>query len=344
MKKVITFGEVMLRLATPGFERFGQSPALSATFGGGEANVAVSLAAFGIPAVFVTRLPGNDIAGACLAQLQGLGVDCSHVLRGGERIGIYFLEAGAVQRPSRVIYDRSHSAVSELRPGMIDWEKVFGDATWFHVTGITPALSQGAADTCLEALQIARAKGLTVSVDLNYRKNLWKYGKAATEVMPAIVESCDVVVGNEEDAQMALGIVPAGVDVTEGRVDAEAYRSVAAQIRQRFPRCRTVAFTLRGSVSASHNTWSGVLFDETGMVTAPTYDINPIVDRIGAGDAFAAGIIYGLMNHADKPETALRFAVASSCLKHSIPGDYNRVSVAEVMNLMKGDGSGRVVR
>lgn len=344
MNRVITFGEIMLRLATPGFERFGQSPVLSATFGGGEANVAVSLAAFGLPAAFVTRLPDNDLARACLNELRGLGVDCSHVITGGDRMGIYFLEAGAVQRASKVIYDRGHSSISSVSAGMIDWERVFDGYDWFHFTGITPALSQGAADTCLEAAVAARKKGMTVSMDLNYRKNLWKYGKQATGVMPGLAGQCDVIVGNEEDAHMALGIAPEGVDVHAGHVEAGAYRSVADQIMQRFPQCKRVAFTLRGSVSASHNTWSGVLFHGNQMHRAPEYNITPIVDRIGAGDAFAAGLIYGLVTWKEDDARALSFAVAASCLKHSIPGDFNRVSVAEVMNLMKGDGSGRVVR
>jgi 2-dehydro-3-deoxygluconokinase len=227
---------------------------------------------------------------------------------------------------------------------MVDWERVFEGYDWFHFTGITPALSQGAADACMEAAVAARKKGMTVSVDLNYRKNLWKYGKPATEVMPTLADQCDVIVGNEEDAQKSLGIAPPGVDVRDGHVEASSYRIVSEQVMQRFPRCRKLAFTLRGSISASHNTWSGVLFQGKHMHTARSYEINPIIDRIGAGDAFAAGLIYGLMTWKDDDTQALSFAVAASCLKHSVPGDFNRVTVAEVMTLMKGDGSGRVAR
>jgi 2-dehydro-3-deoxygluconokinase len=344
MKKVITFGEVMLRLAPPGFERFGQSDNLKATFGGGEANVAVSLANYGVKTGFVTRLPQNDIAEACIRELKGFGVDTSHILRGGDRMGIYFLEAGAVSRASKVIYDRGHSAISEIRPGMIDWEKVFRDAGWFHWTGITPAISQGAADTCKEAIDAASRMGITVSTDLNYRKNLWKYGKKATDVMPGLVTGCDIILGNEEDAAMALDIHPDGVDVTQGEVEAEAYLSVSQKIMEMVPGCRKVITTLRGSVSASNNTWSGVLYDGKKLYTAPTYQITHIVDRVGGGDSFMGGLIYGLLNYPEDDQKALNYAVAASCLKHTVMGDYNRVSVNEVEKLMGGDASGRVSR
>ena len=344
MKKVITFGEVMLRLATPGYERFMQSPELKATFGGGEANVAVSLANYGVPVSFVTRLPENDLATACMKELIGLGVNTDSIVFGGDRMGIYFLEAGAVSRASKVIYDRAHSAVSEVKPGMINWEKVLDGAEWFHWTGITPAISQSAADVCLEAIQVANKMGVTVSTDLNYRKNLWNYGKTAKEVMPALVAGCDIVLGNEEDAAMALDIHPEGVDVTKGHVEAEAYLSVSQKIMKQFPRCKKVITTLRGSVSANHNSWSGVLYDGKTLFKAPEYQITHIVDRVGGGDSFMGGLIYGLLTYTDDDQKALNFAVAASCLKHTIVGDYNRVTVAEVEKLMGGDASGRVSR
>lgn len=344
MNKVVTFGEVMLRLSTPGFERFGQSNILNATYGGGEANVAVSLANYGIPVSFVSRLPKNDIALACIKELRGLGVDTSQMIYGGDRMGIYFLETGAVSRASKVIYDRAHSSIAEVKPGMIDWDKVLQGAHWFHWTGITPAISQGAADVCLEAIKAANKKNITVSTDLNFRKNLWKYGKTALELMPGLVEGCDIILGNEEDAAMALGIHPEGVDVTAGHVEAEAYLSVSQQIMKRFPRCKKVITTLRGSLNANHNSWSGVLYDGKTLYEAPTYQITHIVDRVGGGDSFMGGLIYGLLTWADNPQKALDFAVAASCLKHTIPGDYNRVSVDEVEKLMAGDASGRVSR
>lgn len=344
MNKVVTFGEVMLRLAAPGYERFGQSNTFNATYGGGEANVAVSLANYGINTKFVSRLPENDIANDCINELRGLGVDTSDILKGGERIGIYFLETGAVSRSSKVIYDRANSAISQIEKGMIDWEKVFEGATWFHWTGITPAISQGAAEATLEAIQIANKLGITVSTDLNFRKNLWKYGKTASEVMPDLVAGCDVVLGNEEDAAMALNIHPEGMDVTSGHVDAKAYLSVSQQIMKLFPRCKKVITTLRGSISANHNSWSGVLYDGKNLYEAPTYQISHIVDRVGGGDSFMGGLIYSLLTYKDDMQSALNYAVAASCLKHTIYGDYNRVSVAEVEKLMKGDASGRVSR
>jgi len=343
MNKVVTFGEVMLRLATQGFERFGQSNTLNATFGGGEANVAVSLANYGIPVSFITRLPQNDIAKACTNELRGFGVDVSQIIYGGSRMGIYFLETGAVSRASKVIYDRSNSAISEIKAGMIDWDKVLEGANWFHWTGITPAISQSAADVCLEGIKAANAKGITVSTDLNFRKNLWKYGKKAIDVMPLLVEGCDVILGNEEDAAMALNIHPKGIDVTKGHAEAEAYRSVSQQIMEKFPRCKKVITTLRGSVSANHNSWAGVLYDGTELYQSPTYEITHIVDRVGGGDSFMGGLIYGLLTYPDS-QTALNFAVAASCLKHTVYGDYNRVNIEEVEKLMGGDASGRVSR
>jgi 2-dehydro-3-deoxygluconokinase len=343
-KRVVTFGEVMIRLSSPGYSRFSQSKSLDFTFGGGEANVAVSLANYGLASRFVTRLPNNDLADACVAELKGLGVCTGKILRGGERMGIYFLETGAVARASKVIYDRAHSALSQVEPGMFDWDWVFEDVAWFHWTGITPAVSASAAAVCQEAIQAAHAKGITVSTDLNYRKNLWKYGKTAREVMPGLVEGCDVILGNEEDAAMALDIHPEGVDVGSGQVKAEAYLNVSKKIMERFPRCRKVITTLRGSINANQNTWSGVLYDGSTLYKAPEYNISHIVDRVGGGDSFMGGLIYGLLTYEEDLQSALNFAVAASCLKHTIFGDYNRVSVAEVEKLMGGDASGRVAR
>ena len=346
MAKIVTFGEIMLRLATPGYLRFSQAGELSATFGGGEANVAVSLANYGMDVEFVTRLPENDIAQACVKDLRKHGVKTDNIIYGGTRLGIYFLETGAVARASKVIYDRAHSAVSEIEPGMIDWDKVFEGAKWFHWTGITPAISQGAADVCLEAIKAANRLGLTVSCDLNYRKNLWKYGRTAAEVMPALMEGCDVILGNEEDAEKVFGIKPEGFDATAtaGNVRAAEFESVCTQLMRRFGKARKVVITLRGSVNANHNTWGGVLYDGKTLYQSPRYDITHIVDRVGGGDSFMGGLIYGLMTHPGDDQYALDFAAAASCLKHTIYGDYNEVNVAEVENLMKGDGSGRVSR
>jgi len=344
MKKTVTFGEVMLRLATPGYERFGQSNMLSATFGGGEANVAVSLANYGIPVSFVTRLPKNDIADSCVRELRGFGVDVNDIVYGGNRIGIYYLETGAVSRASKVIYDRAGSSIAEIESGMIDWDKVFEGAGWFHWTGITPAISAGAAQVCLEAIKAANQRGITVSCDLNYRKNLWKYGKSAMEVMPELVAGCDVILGNEEDAEKALGIKPEGVNVEGGKVTADAYLSVSQQIMAKFPRCKKVITTLRSSINANHNNWAGVLYDGKTLFKSPEYQITHIVDRVGGGDSFMGGLIYGLQTYTGDDQKALNFAVAASCLKHTIYGDYNRVSVAEVEKLMNGDASGRVSR
>lgn len=346
MGKIVTFGEIMLRLATPGYLRFSQTNELSATFGGGEANVAVSLANYGMDAEFVTRLPENDIAAACVKDLHKHGVKTDHIVYGGDRMGIYFLETGAVARASKVVYDRAHSAISEIKPGMIDWEQVLAGADWFHWTGITPAISQGAADVCQEAIQTANRLGIPVSCDLNYRKNLWKYGKKASEVMPDLVAGCDIILGNEEDAEKVFGIKPEGFDVTAtaGEVNAAEFESVCTQLMQRFPRARKVIITLRGSINANHNTWGGVLYDGKQLFQSPRYDITHIVDRVGGGDSFMGGLIYGLLTYPQDDQQALNFAVAASCLKHTIYGDYNEVTVKEVENLMKGDGSGRVSR
>ncbi|MBR6280401.1 MAG: sugar kinase [Bacteroidales bacterium] len=334
MGKVVTFGEIMMRLAAPGYERLGYARQLELYFGGGEANVAVSLANFGVPVEYVTRLPENELATACVRELRSWGVGTDFIVRGGSRMGIYFTETGAVARPSNVLYDREHSAIAEIKPGMIDWEEVFAGADWFHWTGITPAISQGAADVCLEAVRAARKQGLTVSCDLNYRKKLWKYGKPAAAVMPALVEGCDVILGNEEDAEKVFGIKP----------DARGYLSVCEALKARFPQAKKIAVTLRGSINANHNTWKGVLYDGNRLYESCTYDITHIVDRIGGGDSFMGGLIYGLRTWPDEPQRALEFAAAASCLKHTVPGDFNQVSVAEVESLMGGNATGRVNR
>ncbi|HOM63063.1 MAG TPA: sugar kinase [Dysgonamonadaceae bacterium] len=345
MKKVVTFGEIMLRLATPGYLRFLQTDTLNATFGGGEANVAVSLANYGIPVEFVTRLPENEIADWCLADLRKYNVGTSYVLRGGNRVGIYFLETGAVARPSKVVYDRAHSSIAEVQKGMFDWKEILKEARWFHWTGITPALSQGAADVCLEAIETANEMGVTVSCDLNYRKNLWKYGKKASEIMPQLVAGCDLILGNEEDAEKVFGIKPEGFELekTGGEINAAQFESVCRQLMKKFPRARKIIITLRGSINANHNTWGGCLFSDK-LYQSRRYDITHIVDRVGGGDSFMGGLIYGLIAYPDDDQKALDFAVAASSLKHTIYGDFNMVSVKEVENLMKGDGSGRVVR
>lgn len=345
MKKIVTLGEIMLRLATPEYLRFIQASSFEATYGGGEANVAVSLANYGMEAHFVSRIPNNDIGDAAIATLKKHNVHTDYILKGGDRLGIYFLETGAVSRGSKVVYDRAGSSIAEIQKGMIDWDKVLDGADWFHWTGITPAISQGAADVCLEGIKAANAKGVMVSTDLNYRKNLWKYGKKAGEVMPELVAGCDVILGNEEDAEMVLGIHPEGVDVTQGHsMDAKAYESVCRQVMEQFPRAKKVITTLRGSINANHNSWTGVLWNGKTLFEAPTYQITHIVDRVGGGDSFMGGLIYGLLTYADDDQKALNFAVAASCLKHTIKGDFNLVTVSEVEKLMGGDASGRVAR
>ncbi len=340
--KVVTFGEVMLRLAPPGFERFLQTPQFVATFGGAEANVAVALASFGLPASFVTVLPDNAIADAAVAELRRFGVDTSRIIRANGRLGVYYLEAGANQRPSRIVYDRDHSAMALAQPGDISWTVIFEGAGWFHISGITPALSSSAADLAVESIHKAHDAGLTVSCDLNYRKNLWKWGKTAREVMPELVKLTDVLIANEEDIQVSLGL-EAQVDVRSGQLDPEQYEKLADRVLSAYPNLRTIAITLRESVSASHNRWSACLHDGKKFLTSRRYDITHIVDRVGAGDCFAAGLIYGMFGGFGSQET-LEFAVAASGLKHSIPSDFSRLSVAEVNALLKEGGSGRVQR
>lgn len=341
-KRVVTFGEIMLRLKSPGHERLLQTPRFEATFGGGESNVAQSLAHFGCDVAFVTALPRNAIADACIAELRRSGVDTRFIRRQGSRIGIYILEAGSNQRPSTVFYDRAGSAISQAQAGDFDWDEIFEGADWFHFTGITPAISESAAQLCLQAVETARRKGVPVSCDYNYRKKLWKYGKTAVEVMRELVPHIDVGIANEEDCQESLGI-RVETDVEAGVLDADRYRHVAQAVVREFPNVRRQAITLRESRSADHNDWSAVLLSGEDFFQSRKYSITDIVDRVGGGDAFAAGLIHGLLHYADDRE-ALEFAVAASCLKHSIPGDINRVTVAEVEALMAGSGSGRVQR
>lgn len=343
-RKVVTFGEIMMRLSPPGFLRFTQARSFDVIYGGGEANVAVSLAGFGVPVDYVTRLPANDIGDACLQFLRQFGVGVDKIVRGGDRLGIYFLEIGAVQRASKVIYDRSGSAIATIQPGMIDWKTVFADADWFHWTGITPAISESLAAVCLEGVRTAKEMGLTVSCDLNYRSKLWKWGKSAGEVMSEMVQYCDVAIGNEEDAEKVMGIKAPETDVTSGRVEADKYLYVCQELAKRFPDLKTIAITLRGSLSASHNTWSAVLWHQGEFYIAPTYDVTHIVDRVGAGDSFMAGLIYGLREFPEDKQRVLNFATAASCLKHTIFGDFNLASVEEVIQLARGDVSGRVSR
>ena len=342
MARYVTFGEIMLRLKPPGVERFFQSPVLEATFGGGEANVATALARFGCDSAFVSVIPANPVGDACVAELRRHGITTSLVVRKGGRLGIYFIEQGANQRPSVVIYDRTGSAISEARPGDIDWDAAFKGASWFHLTGITPAISQNAAELSLEAVRAAKARGLTVSCDLNYRKNLWKYGRSAPEVMGELMKSADVAIANEEDCQNALGI-SLDIDVESGKLQPEHYRGLAERVRAAYPSLKQVAITLRESNSANDNGWSAVLHTGREFLVSRRYAITDIVDRVGTGDTFAAGLIYGLTNLA-APRDALEFAVAASCLKHSICGDLPLLSVAEVKALMGGSGSGRVQR
>jgi len=346
MSRVVTFGEIMLRLAPQGFLRFSQANNFDVVYGGGESNVAVSLANYGIPVDFVTRLPKNDIGECAMMEMRKRGVGVDKIIYGGDRLGIYFLETGAVSRGSKVVYDRAHSAIAEIEAGMIEWETVFKGAEWFHWTGITPAISQGAADACLEAVKTASDMGLTISTDLNYRAKLWKYGGDREAIMTELTSYCDIILGNEEDAEMHFGINPEGLDVTKQGHDvkAEAFLSVCQQMMAKFPRAKKVITTLRGSISASHNTWAGVLYDGKKMYESPQYQITDIVDRVGGGDSFMGGLIYGLLQYPDDDQNALDFAVAASCLKHTIKGDANLVNVDEVKKLMGGDASGRVVR
>ena len=340
MSKVVTFGEIMLRLAPENYLRIVQSDKLGATFGGAEANVAVSLSNYGVDAAFVTKLPAHEVGQAAVNSLRKFGVDTSKIVRGGERVGIYYCEKGASQRPSKVIYDRAHSSISTAAQSDFDWSKIFDGAKWFHFTGITPALSDSVTDICLDAVKAAKKLGLTVSCDLNYRKKLWSKQKAG-EVMGELCKYVDYCIANEEDAKDVFGIEAEGSDITGGKLDKNGYVSVAEQLTKRFG-CKGVAITLRESKSASDNDWSAMFFTDGKAVFGKKYSMH-IVDRVGGGDSFGGGLIYALMQKY-APQEAIEFAVAASCLKHSIEGDYNMVSLSEVQALAGGDGSGRVQR
>jgi len=340
--KVLTFGEMMLRLRSPGHERFFQSNMMEATYGGGEANVAVSLANYGMDAAFFTVLPDNLLGDACVKELRRFDVDTRRIQRGPGRMGIYFLENGANQLPSKVVYDRAHSAMALAKPGDVDWDKVLAGVDWFHITGITPAISESAMELAMASVKKAKEKGVTVSCDLNYRKNLWKYGKRAPEVMREMAKYVDVAVANEEDVQKSLEI-SIDVDVESGRLDREKYRLLGDKVLETYPNMEMIAITLRESHSADWNSWAGCLNDGKNFYVSKKYEIRDIIDRVGGGDSFAGGLIYGFHHYEDKQQ-ALEFAVAASCLKHSIIGDFNRVDVSDVEKLMGGDGSGRVQR
>jgi len=342
MKKYITFGEIMLRLKSPNTERFFQSPLLEATFGGGEANVAVGLSRLGVHSAYVSIIPNNPIGDACIGELRRHNVDTSMIVRKGDRLGIYYLEAGANQRPSKVIYDRAHSAIAEVKLGDIDWDAIFDQANWFHISGITPAISLSAAELSLEAVKKAKEKGVTVSCDLNFRKKLWKYGKFAPEVMGELVKYTDVIIANEEDCQKSLG-VKVDIDVESGELQVNKYQELTEKILGLYPHIQKIAITLRESHSANYNGWSAVLHNREEFFVSKKYEIHNIVDRVGAGDTFSVGLIYGLNNLTNDKE-AIEFAVAASCLMHSIPGDLPLISVEEVKSLSGGSGSGRVQR
>lgn len=340
MAKIICFGEIMLRLSPPGYQRFIQTNSFDLVYGGGEANVSVSLANFGMEVAYVTKVPDNPIGQAAINDLRRYGVETRHIVKGGERLGIYFLEKGASQRPSKVVYDRKYSAISQAQKGDFDWGKIFLGAEWFHFTGITPALGDNVAAITEEACKIAKEKGLTVSCDLNYRKNLWSTEKAG-QVMGRLMTNVDLCIANEEDAEKVFGIKAVDTDISSGKLSHDGYKTVARQLKEKFG-FQKVAITLRGSISASDNNWAAMYYDGANFYFSRDYPVH-IVDRVGGGDAFGAGLIYGLMNQYT-PQDVVEFAVAASCLKHSIEGDFNQVTLAEVTALMKGDASGRVQR
>ncbi|HAF51125.1 MAG: 2-dehydro-3-deoxygluconokinase [Synergistaceae bacterium] len=342
MAKIVTFGEIMLRLSPPDHEVILQSPVFEATFGGAEANVAVSLANLGEDVSYVTAVPANVLGDAMVREVRKFGVCTRHIRRSGERLGIYFTEKGACMRPSKVVYDRAHSSIADVKPGDFDWDAIFDGVEWFHVTGITPAIAKGTAEVTIEAVKKCKEKGITVSCDLNFRKKLWKWGKSAPEVMGEIVQYADLAIGNEEDCQHSLGI-QADIDVTKGELDVEQYKKLTDKVLKAFPNLERIAITLRESHSADDNDWSAVLADRENFYVSRKYPIRDIVDRVGGGDSFAAGLIYGLRN-LSSPKEALEFAVAFSALKHTIPGDFNYASKEDAFTLMKGDVSGRVQR
>lgn len=343
--KVVTFGEIMLRLGAPGYLKLIQANNLDVSFAGAEANVAVSLANYGIETDYITCLPDNPLAERCIMDLRGHKVGVDHIQRSGNRLGILYIETGSNSRPSRVYYDRANSAIACVEKGSIDWDSILKDAIWFHWTGITPALSEAAANECLMAIMTANQLGVTVSCDINYRGNLWNYGKRASEVMPKLVAGSDIILGNEEDCEKVFGIKPESFDAsnTGGKIDQRSFVSVCQQMMAKFPRCKKMAVTLRGAVNANYNTWGGVLYDGAKLYVSRRYDITDIVDRVGSGDSFMGGLIFGLLHYKDD-QKALEFATAASCLKHTLKGDYNWVSIQEVENLMCGDVSGRIKR
>jgi 2-dehydro-3-deoxygluconokinase len=341
--KVVTFGEVMMRLIPPGFLRFVQARSFDVFYAGAEVNVAITLANLGTTVDFVTCLPENELGDTCLNYIRQFGVGVNKIIRTNDRLGIYFVETGAVHRGNKVIYDRANSAFANINPNMIDWKKVFSDAQWFHWTGITPAVSKNAADSCLDAVKKAKEMGLTVSADLNYRSKLWKWGESPEKIMSDLLKYVDVLVCNEDDAEKVFGIKAPSVDVDKGKIDANRYSYVAEKLKDRFSNIQFIAFTLRQSISASHNKWSGVLYDGKKLYISPNYDITHIVDRVGAGDTFAAGLIYMLLQKND-PQKSLDFATAISCLKHTIYGDSCVIKLEEVEKLMKGITSGRISR
>ena len=340
MAKIVTFGEVMVRLGAPDYLKLIQTDKFEVSYAGAEANVAVSLANYGMQTDYITCLPDNPIAERCIIDLRGHKVGVDNIQRSGKRMGILYLETGSNARPSKVYYDREDSSIATVEQGSINWRDILKDADWFHWTGITPALSENAASECLKAIQTANELGVTVSCDINYRGNLWRYGKTAAEVMPEMVAGSDIILGNEEDCEKVFGIKPLNFD---GKVDQSAFRSVCEQMMQKFPRCKKMVVTLRGAINANHNTWGGVLFDGQNLLESKRYDITDIVDRVGGGDSFMGGLIFGLL-HYYNDQDALEFATAASCLKHTLKGDFNWVTVQEVENLMKGDASGRVKR
>lgn len=345
MAKIVTFGEIMVRLGAPDYLKLIQTDKFDVSYAGAEANVAVSLANYGMQTDYVTCLPDNPIAERCIMDLRAHKVGVDNIQRSGKRMGILYLETGSNARPSKVYYDREDSSIATVEQGSINWHEILKDADWFHWTGITPALSENAAMECLKAIQTANELGVTVSCDINYRGNLWRYGKKADEIMPEMVAGSDIILGNEEDCEKVFGIKPQEFDAekTKGLVDQSAFRSVCEQMMQKFPRCKKMVVTLRGAINANHNTWGGVLFDGENLFESKRYDITDIVDRVGGGDSFMGGLIFGLL-HYNNDQIALEFATAASCLKHTLKGDYNWVTIQEVENLMNGDISGRVKR
>lgn len=346
MKKVVTFGEILLRLGAPEYLRLNQCNNLEVSFAGAEANVAVSLANYGVPVEFVTALPDNPITQKCISELRGLKVNMDHILYCGNRIGILFLETGSIYRSSRVFYDRENSSITSIDENSFNWDEIFDNACWFHWTGITPALSEKTANVLRVAIHEAQKRNITISCDINYRNKLWKYGKKASEVMPELVKYADVILGNEEDCEQVFSIKPQGFDVNKSNsnINPESFKYVCERMFTIFPNCKKMIITLRGSINANHNTWAGVLYDGNQLYNSVTYNLTHIVDRVGGGDSFMGALIYGLIKYPDNNQYALDFAVAASCLKHTIKGDYNQVSVEEVESLVNGNINGRVKR